>query len=259
LQQTVDAIPRPPLTTLKPESQMKIPNRIHDSRSHGFTLIELLVVISIIAILAGFALPVFTNVQKKGRITNTLNNAKQISYALKLFAGDNDGSFPLYTNPDDTTTQLANSNAAMQLLMPKYTPNKQIFINKASAWCKQPGGGTATQQNQYQVMQGECDWSYVRGLSETADPRSPLLATAFKPGTIQYAKNTSEKGGVWAGTDAVVVLVDFSAKQLTMPADIRDMGEVTEIKRPDQPSVNMFQFDSTWVGNEAVVVHPLGG
>jgi prepilin-type N-terminal cleavage/methylation domain-containing protein len=235
---------------------MKSKTLTPDLRRGGFTLIELLVVISIIAILAGFALPVFTAAQKKGRVVNTLNNAKQISTALKMFAGDNDGSYPQYSDPDDTTTLLATSNSAMQRLMPKYTNSKQIFINKASAWCKQAGGQAPMQANQYQVLQGECDWSYVRGLSETADPRAPLLATAFKPGTVVYSKNTSEKGGVWGGTDAVVVFVDHSAKQLS-DKDIRDNGDTTEIKRPDQPSLNLFQFNEDWVGTEAVVLHPI--
>jgi prepilin-type N-terminal cleavage/methylation domain-containing protein len=235
---------------------MKIQSSIRDARDRGFTLIELLVVISIIAILAGFALPVFTSAQKKGRIVNTLNNAKQISTALKMFAGDNDGSYPIYSNPDDTSTLVATSNAAMQLLMPKYTNSKAIFINKASAWCKQQGGAAANTSNQYQVLQSECDWAYVRGLSETADPRSPLLATAFKPGSIVYSKNTNDKGGVWAGTDAIVVFVDHSAKQIS---DLRDNGDTTELKRPDVPTSNLFRFDDQWVGRDAVVLEPIGG
>ncbi|HWB59848.1 MAG TPA: type II secretion system protein, partial [Chthoniobacteraceae bacterium] len=40
----------------------------------AFTLIELLVVITIIAILAGIALPVFTSVKVKGNQTKALSN-----------------------------------------------------------------------------------------------------------------------------------------------------------------------------------------
>ena len=60
----------------------------------AFTLIELLVVISIIAVLAGIALPVYTTVQERGAQTKDLSNAKQIALACKLYATDNDGKFP---------------------------------------------------------------------------------------------------------------------------------------------------------------------
>jgi prepilin-type N-terminal cleavage/methylation domain-containing protein len=51
----------------------------------AFTLIELLVVISIIAILAGLAMP---GVLRSGKQTKVANNARQIGLALRLFAGD---------------------------------------------------------------------------------------------------------------------------------------------------------------------------
>ena len=83
---------------------MKTPRPTSGARTQGFTLIELLVVISIIAILAGFAMPVFSNAQKNGRITDTLNNAKQTSTALKMYAGDHEGAYPYTTEAADGTS-----------------------------------------------------------------------------------------------------------------------------------------------------------
>ena len=183
---------------------MKTPRPTSGARTQGFTLIELLVVISIIAILAGFAMPVFSNAQKNGRITDTLNNAKQTSTALKMYAGDHDGNYPMYTNPDDPSTIVSSSNAAFQILMPRYSASKAIFANKNSAWCKSATATVASSTNQYIVQANECDWTYVGGLSETDDSRWPLMATAFAPGTKTYKKSTSQKGGVWGATDAKI-------------------------------------------------------
>jgi prepilin-type N-terminal cleavage/methylation domain-containing protein len=54
----------------------------------AFTLIELLVVITIIAILAGVALPVFSSVQEKGRITQDLSNLRQLGIATRTYLNE---------------------------------------------------------------------------------------------------------------------------------------------------------------------------
>src|SRR5947209_6001306 len=91
----------------------------------AFTLIELLVVISIIAVLAGIALPVFSTVQERGAQTKDLSNAKQIGLACKLFASDNDGKFPSLDGRagDPPAGVPATSNAAFACLVPTYLPS----------------------------------------------------------------------------------------------------------------------------------------
>jgi prepilin-type N-terminal cleavage/methylation domain-containing protein len=58
----------------------------------GFTLIELLVVITIIAILASIAFPVFTGIQEKAKVTQDLSNMRQIGLATQMYLNDNDNT-----------------------------------------------------------------------------------------------------------------------------------------------------------------------
>ncbi|MEO8045060.1 MAG: type II secretion system protein [Spartobacteria bacterium] len=85
------------------------------SSTRGFTLIELLVVITIIAILASIALPVFSSVQEKARITQDLNNLRQLGIATQTYLNDNDGS--LFTS----------GGIWMTTLHTKYLPSWKIF------------------------------------------------------------------------------------------------------------------------------------
>jgi prepilin-type N-terminal cleavage/methylation domain-containing protein/prepilin-type processing-associated H-X9-DG protein len=61
---------------------------------NAFTLIELLVVIGVIGILASLLLPALAQSKNKARQTVCLNNLRQLSLGLTLFADENDDQFP---------------------------------------------------------------------------------------------------------------------------------------------------------------------
>jgi len=61
---------------------------------HGFTLIELLVVIAIIAVLAAILFPVFAQAREKARQSTCMNNQRQISASIQIYAQDNDELLP---------------------------------------------------------------------------------------------------------------------------------------------------------------------
>lgn len=85
----------------------------------AFTLIELLVVISIIAILAGIALPVFNKVQERSRATNDASNLRQIGLGLQAYLNDRDDQmFPKEGKDDKSWPRLLN---------PKYVPGWKVF------------------------------------------------------------------------------------------------------------------------------------
>ena len=195
---------------------------IHHSKQTAFTLIELLVVISIIAILAGIALPVFGEVQIRGAQTKQLSNAKQIGTACKIYATDNNGIYPHTTDypagSAATPTEAASgdaSNKVLHILIPDYLPDANIFSNLKSAFCKKPVAATATEP----LPIGTNEWAYVSGLTDTSTAIWPLLADGFATvATGLYSTDITQPGGVWQGKKAIVIRCDGSGVLETLPS-----------------------------------------
>jgi prepilin-type N-terminal cleavage/methylation domain-containing protein len=67
---------------------------VRQGRLKGLTLVELLVVISIISLLASVLLPAFSAVKRKARVMLGMNNQRQITGGVNLFALDHDDRYP---------------------------------------------------------------------------------------------------------------------------------------------------------------------
>ena len=87
----------------------------------AFTLIEMLVVISIIAVLAAFAVPALTSALTKGQMTGTLNNGRQLYLAGQQMALDGAAnSDPNLVWPGDDGTILTVTNYVNRLFQNDY-------------------------------------------------------------------------------------------------------------------------------------------
>jgi prepilin-type N-terminal cleavage/methylation domain-containing protein len=82
----------------------------------GFSLVELLVVIAVIAILAALLFPVLSAAQSRARRTTCLNNLRQISFGIRMYADDSADAFPPATN------QTPAAFTAYTQLMKSYVP-----------------------------------------------------------------------------------------------------------------------------------------
>jgi len=84
----------------------------------AFTLIEMLVVISIIAVLAAFAVPALTSALTKGQMTGTMNNGRQLYLAAQQMALDGAAnSDPNLVWPGDDPATLGTLNNYMTRLV----------------------------------------------------------------------------------------------------------------------------------------------
>ena len=184
-------------------------------KTSAFTLIELLVVISIIAVLAGIALPVFSSVQERAAQTKDLSNAKQIGLACKLFATDHDGKFPNLNGHVDPPTVIAapgtgaTSNQIFADLVPQYLPTEKVFYLAKSFWSPNaPDENVATAP--VRVEAASNNFAYMFGLSDTDNPNYPLVFDAPMPAATTYSTSPAAQGGVWKGKKAIVVHTDAS-------------------------------------------------
>ncbi len=186
--------------------------KINKKHSRGFTLVELLVVISIIALLAGVALPVFNSARLSAAMTTASMNAANIFKALTMYSSDNDGAFPISDSDAN--------DAFKELFVGVYIETEKPFYVAGSAWHqgtpgnRGPDDDIGSKPDYTQCLErGENHWAYLSGLNTSSSSKMPVIADGFTDTVGSYTDNPTKKGGVWKGQKAVIVYLDGSAKQ----------------------------------------------
>lgn len=228
---------------------------VSHSRIAGLTLVEVIVIVSIVSVLIGLTIPCTHGVNKKGLISDSMGNAKQIAVALRIYAEDNDGKFPIALADGKKLTVGDPSNRVFEQLMPKYTTSGKIFMNKRSAWCANPATDTVA-DDACILKRGQNDWNYVTGLKDDADPAWPLIANATASATnLTYTNTKTAKGGVWGGTDAVVGFVDGSVR-LISGTEMNSTDKTRTFPKRKDTGGNLFIATPGWLSPGCVVLVP---
>lgn len=211
----------------------------------AFTLIELLVVISIIALLAGIAMPVYGIAVMQGKMITAMNKAKQIGIALHVHANDHGGTFPSGKNDYDET--INTSNDAFRGLIPAYLDTESIFTVPGSK--AGPAADNRIASPAQILERGENHWAYVSGLSSTSNSTWPLVVD-HTDGSGNYTTKDNTTGGTWKGTKAIVIHVDGSATQ----ERLLGTGDQRYIPRTDDKTANA--LNTSYMGDDVKLLEP---
>jgi prepilin-type N-terminal cleavage/methylation domain-containing protein len=212
----------------------------------AFTLIELLVVISIIAILAGVAMPALTGAAMAGKQTAAMNSARQIVLALRMYSNDYDGAFPAKRNSYDE--DITTSNDALRSLIPAYLDNEKVFTVGGS----KTGASADNKMTEPadMIARGENHWTYISGLTSTSNSNWPLLVDHTN-GTGYYTNREGDLGGTWKGTKAISVNTDASAHITPMLGS----GDKRYLPRFDDKTKNALEVKD-YMGEDAKLLEP---
>lgn len=167
------------------------------ARRAGMTLMELLVVIAIIAIVASILIPTIGKARMRARLTQGMNNLKQIGISLQIYADDNGENYPLWPNPTgieltapDGSTYSLEATYVIQwgsadppdlrlekiglgVLFPEFLADEAVFEDPGSTVPMLRGALIDELSGTQQDLKVESGYFYVNGDFETEGLKGP--------------------------------------------------------------------------------------
>jgi prepilin-type N-terminal cleavage/methylation domain-containing protein len=197
--------------------------KLKSSRLHAFTLVELLVVITIIAVLAGIAMPVYSKVQERAKALQDGNNLRQLGVGTIAFASDNDGDL-LYRDGAGADTNWAT------LLRENYSKDNNTFHSPFDKRAKKSGLTDMSAPLSYGANPDVISSGNPRNLDDAQYPSqlivfAPIMTTPMVfDGTFSSLKDatkttngTGANGGTHGSNRRIkVVMLDGHVEDLEM-------------------------------------------
>ena len=185
-------------------------------RDVGFTLIELLVVITIIAILAGLAIPAGQAVLKMARQNQASNNCRQVIMALKQFAAKNQSQYPDSVLNPLTGGTAQNANEAFHLLFQQRVIDDERIFGSPAGYSPDGMIGKAPTFDRA-VTANENHWAMTAGLTDTSASNVPLVfenpvVSAWPPQWNASVAGQIRPGRTWTGGQVIIGRQDGSAE-----------------------------------------------
>jgi prepilin-type N-terminal cleavage/methylation domain-containing protein len=154
----------------------------------AFTLIELLVVISIIAILASLAIPAVSSALVRGQMTQTLNNARQLTLATQTMSIDTTtaGSGASWTVGSDGAP-LTVSTFSQELITGKYLTDSDLRKIYAAPGVLIPANATTFNAS-------DIAFSIIQTQESSASDQPFLITKNWQSGTLTTNAPYGDKG-----------------------------------------------------------------